>query len=222
MGEVVVVSEPLTTGNVNTEIELDLPYSIVGPGGLGEQEIWWVVENPSRNNVQKAAETTLMVNTVIIILDPPEFVRPPADGTEHPFIICDSLTGTEHVARFRILPNAHFVDGMPITFNWRGFRTDDYATPAPEETEFTETRNITMAELTAGMIFDVGPYDPMIRNVPVPPPTTPVDGEFYAGYVKVWYSTPVVSTSGVTEMTVYLLNADFKYCESEPGWNPAP
>jgi hypothetical protein len=222
MGEVVVVSEPLTTGNINTEIELDLPYSIVGPGGLGTQEIWWEVENPNRNNTQKAAETILTVNTVIITLDPPEFVRPPADGTAPEFIICDSLTGTAHVARFRIPPNPHFVLDMDITFNWRGFRTDDYLTPAPADTEFTRIRKISSAELIAGMIFDVGDYDPVIRNVPVPPPASPVPGDFYAGYVKVWYSTPAVPTSGVTEMTVYLLNADFKYCESEPGWDPAP
>ncbi|KJZ65434.1 hypothetical protein [Pseudomonas fluorescens] len=222
MGEVVVVSEPLTTGNINTEIELDLPYSIVGPGGLGEQEIWWEVENPNRNNIQKAAETKLTINTVIINLDAPEFVRPPADGTVDPFIICESLTGTDHVARFRIPPNSHFVAGMDITFNWRGFRTDDYLTPAPTDTEFTETRAITTPELTAGMIFDVGPYDPVIRNVPVPPPTTPDPDDFYAGYAKIWYSTPTVPTSGVTEMTIYLLNADFLYCESEPGWAPAP
>ncbi|MHC8333242.1 hypothetical protein [Pseudomonas sp. LB3P25] len=222
LGEVVVVSEPLTTTNVNTIIELPLPYSIVGPGGLGDQEIWWEVENPNRNNIQKATETTLTVNTVIINLDAPEFVRPPADGTADPFIICESLTGVDHVARFRIPPNSHFVLDMDITFNWRGFRTDDYATPAPDDTEFTETRPITAQELTDGMIFDVGDYNPVIRNVPVPPPGPPVPEDFYAGYVKVWYSTPVVPTSGVTEMTVYLLNADFKYCESEPGWDPAP
>lgn len=222
IGEVIVVSEPLTTANVNTIIELDLPYSIVGPGGLGTQEIWWEVENPNRNNIQKAAETTLTVNTVVITLDRPEFVRPPADGTADPFIICESLTGADHVARFRIPPNDHFVLDMDITFNWRGFRTDDYATPAPDDTEFTETRKINDAELIAGMIFDVGPYDPVIRNVPVPPPTTPDPADFYAGYVKVWYSTPTVPTSNVTEMTVYLLNADFLYCESEPGWDPAP
>jgi len=222
LGEVVVVSEPLTTGNVNTIIELGLPYSIVGPGGLGTQEIWWEVENPNRNNIQKAEETELTVNTVIINLDPPEFVRPPADGTDPEFIICESLTGTEHVARFRIPPNPHFVVDMDITFKWRGFYDDNYNTPAPADTEFTQTRKINSAELVAGMIFDVGPYDPVIRNVPVPPPTPGVEGEFYAGYVKVSYSTPAVPTSGITKMTVYLLNADLKYCETEPGWDPAP
>ncbi|HJR31174.1 MAG TPA: hypothetical protein VJ889_20875 [Pseudomonas sp.] len=221
-GEVTVSSTPLDTTNINTIIPVDLPYNIVDAGGLGQKQIWWKIENPNRNNTQKAAETTLTVNTVVITLDPPEFVRPPTDGTADPFIICESLTGAEHVARFRIPPNAHFVLDMDITFNWRGFRTDDYATPAPPNTEFTETRKITAPELTAGMIFDVGPYDPVIRNVPVPPPTTPDPSDFYAGYVKVWYSTPTVTTSGVTEMIVYLLNADFLYCESEPGWDPAP
>jgi hypothetical protein len=111
---------------------------------------------------------------------------------------------------------------MDITFKWRGFYDDNYNTPAPADTEFTQTRKINSAELVAGMIFDVGPYDPVIRNVPVPPPTPGVEGEFYAGYVKVSYSTPAVPTSGITKMTVYLLNADLKYCETEPGWDPAP
>jgi hypothetical protein len=223
-GKVVVGSIPMDDTNINTVIEIDLPYSIVGPGGLGVKKVWWEYENPNRNNTQTSIETDVTVNTVVINLDPPEFVRPPADGTSDPFIICESLTvlSGDHVARFRIPPNSHFVDGMPVTFNWRGFRTDDYATPAPTDTEFTETRNITGPELTAGMIFDVGPYDPVIRNVPTPPPATPDPADFYAGYVKVWYSTPTVPTSGVTEMTIYLLNADFLYCESEPGWNPGP
>ncbi len=221
-GEVVVSSTPLDASNINTIIPVDLPYSVVGPGGLGLKQVWWVYENPGRNNSQTSVKTPVTVNTVVITLDPPEFVRPPADGTAPEFIICDSLTGTEHVARFRIPPNTHFVVDMDITFNWRGFRTDDYVTPAPADTEFTETRKITLAELTDGMIFDVGDYDPVIRNVPVPPDNPADPAEFYAGYVRVWYSTPTVPTSGVTEMTVYLLNADHKYCESEPGWDPAP
>jgi hypothetical protein len=223
-GEVVVGSKPMTATNINTIIEIDLPYSIVGPGGLGKKKVWWVYENPNRNNKQISIETEVTVNTVVINLDPPQFVRPPVDGASDPNILCDSLTlvSGEHVARFRIPPNPHFVDGMPVTFNWRGFRTDDYATPAPADTEFTRTRNISLPELTAGMIFDVGDYDPVVRNVPRPPPVNPDPSDFYAGYVKVWYSTPTVPTSGVTEMTVYLLNGDFKYCETEPGWNPAP
>lgn len=221
-GEVVVSSTPLDASNINTIIPVDLPYSVVGPGGLGLKQVRWVYENPGRNNSQTSVKTPVTVNTVVITLDPPEFVRPPADGTAPEFIICDSLTGTEHVARFRIPPNTHFVVDMDITFNWRGFHTDDYVTPAPADTEFTETRKITLAELTDGMIFDVGDYDPVIRNVPVPPDNPADPAEFYAGYVRVWYSTPTVPTSGVTEMTVYLLNADHKYCESEPGWDPAP
>lgn len=220
-GEVVVSSTPLTDSNINTIIPVDLPYSVVGPGGLGVKPVWWIYENPGRNNTQTSIKTLVTVNTVVINLDPPEFVRPAGDGTADPFIICESLTGADHVARFRIPPNNHFVQDMEITFNWRGFRTDDYSTPAPADTEFTETRKITAPELTAGMIFDVGPYSPVIRNVPRPPPATPDPTDFYAGYVKVWYSTPTVPTSGVTEMTIYLLNADFLYCESEPGWDPA-
>ncbi|WP_025109931.1 hypothetical protein [Pseudomonas sp. H1h] len=222
-GEVVVVSEPLTTANVNTIIQLGLPYAILGPGGLGEKDVSWELENPNRNNLQEAAKTKLTVDTVVIILDAPEFVRPAEDtGTPDEFIICNSLTAPTRFARFRIPPNDHFVQDMEITFNWRGFRTDDYLTPAPADTEFTSTRRISAAELINGMIFDVGPYDPVIRNVPAPPPATPDDSEFYAGYVKVWYSTPIVSSSVVKQMTIYLLNADFKYCESEPGWLPTP
>ncbi|WLG53619.1 hypothetical protein [Pseudomonas sp. FP1742] len=220
--EVVVNSEPLSDTNINTIIQVELPYDVVSQGGQGTKQAWWEYENPNRNNTQPSVKTPVTVNTVVINLDPPQFVRPAGDGTADPFIICESLTGADHVARFRIPPNNHFVQDMEITFNWRGFHKDDYTIPAPADTEFTETRKITAAELTAGMIFDVGPYSPVIRNVPVPPPETPDPSDFYAGYVKVWYSTPTVPTSGVTEMTIYLLNADFLYCESEPGWDPAP
>jgi hypothetical protein len=110
---------------------------------------------------------------------------------------------------------------MDITFNWKGWHDDAYTVDAPADTVFSETRAITAAELTAGMLWEV-PYTPNIRNLPRPPDTPPDPAEFYAGYVKIWYSTPTVPTSEVEEMVVYLLNGDYLYCESEPGWNPAP
>ncbi|PTT02040.1 hypothetical protein [Pseudomonas sp. HMWF006] len=223
-GEVVVTSESLTIANVNTIIELDLPYSIVGPGGLGTKQIWWELENPNRNNLQKAVKTTLEVNTVVIVLDAPEFVRPLEDaGTDEDYIICKSLTKTaaNRLARFYIPKNDHLVDGVDVTFNWRGFRKSDYTVPAPAETEFTSTRTVTPQEETGGMYFDVGPYDPVVRSLPLPP-SPPHDQDEYKAYVKVWYSTSVVPTSVVTEMTVYLYNGDYLYCESEAGWFPSP
>jgi hypothetical protein len=220
-GEIIVNSMPMDATNINTVIEIPLPYSVVGPGGIGAKEVWWTYENPARNNTQDAAKETVTVNTVVIVLDKPEFQRPPTDGTEYPNIICESLTGADHVATFRIKPNTHFTAGMDITFNWKGWHDDAYTIDAPADTVVSETRAITAAELTAGMIWEV-PYKPSIRNLPRPPAATPDPSEFYAGYVKIWYSTPTVPTSEVEEMVVYLLNGDFKYCESEPGWDPAP
>ncbi|QAX85236.1 hypothetical protein C2E19_15845 [Pseudomonas sp. DTU12.3] len=220
-GEIVVSSTPLDDTNINTVIRVPLPYSIVGPGGLGTKQVWWMYENPGRNNILAAAKTPLIVNTVVIVLEKPEFVRPPSDGSDPDLIICESLPGPTHEAVFRVLPNAHYVDGMDITFHWQGWHDAAYTIDAPVNTVFTETRAITGPELTAGMLFKV-PYKPNVRDLPRPPDATPDPSEFYAGYVKVWNSTPTVPTSEVAEMIVYLLNADFLYCESEPGWEPAP
>ncbi|WP_339496021.1 hypothetical protein [Pseudomonas sp. RA_105y_Pfl2_P56] len=220
-GEIIVNSMPMTISNINTIIEVDLPYSVVGPGGIGSKDAWWVYENPARNNTQKSEKETVTVNTVVIVLDKPEFQRPPTDGTGYPYIICGSLTGDEHVARFKIQPNDHFTDGMQITFNWQGWHDEAYTIDAPADTVFSETRAITETELTDGMIWDI-PYTPNIRNLPRPPATPADPADFYAGYVKIWYSTPTVPTSEVEEMVVYLLNGDLKYCETEPGWDPAP
>lgn len=220
-GEIIVNSKAMDTSNINTVIELDLPYSVIGPGGIGDKQAWWTYENPARNNTQDAAKQTVTVNTVVITLDKPEFQRPPNDGTEYPNIICESLTGPDHVATFLIKPNDHFTDGMDITFNWKGWHDDTYTIDAPADTVFSQTRAITLAELTAGMIWEI-PYTPNIRNLPRPPGNSPDPSDFYAGYVKIWYSTPTVPTSEVAEMVVYLLNGDFLYCESEPGWDPAP
>lgn len=220
-GEIIVNSMPMTVSNINTIIELDLPYSVVGPGGIGPKDAWWVYENPARNNTQKSEKETVTVNTVVIVLDKPEFQRPPTDDTKYPNIICLSLTGDDHVATFKINPNDHFTDGMDITFNWQGWHDKAYTVDAPADTVFSKTRAITDAELTAGMIWEV-PYTPFIRNLPRPPATPPDLSDFYAGYVKIWYSTPIVPTSEVEEMVVYLLNGDLKYCETEPGWDPEP
>lgn len=220
-GEIIVNSMPMTVSNINTIIELDLPYSVVGPGGIGPKDAWWVYENPARNNTQKSEKETVTVNTVVIVLDKPEFQRPPTDDTKYPSIICLSLTGDDHVATFKINPNDHFTDGMDITFNWQGWHDKAYTVDAPADTVFSKTRAITDAELTAGMIWEV-PYTPFIRNLPRPPATPPDLSDFYAGYVKIWYSTPIVPTSEVEEMVVYLLNGDLKYCETEPGWDPEP
>ena len=220
-GEIIVNSIQMTQSNINNVVQIDLPYTVVGPGGIGLKEAWWTYENPARNNTQDSAKETVTVNTVVIVLDKPEFQRPPTDGTEDPYIICESLTGDDHVATFKIKPNDHFTDGMNITFNWQGWHDDKYTIDAPPDTVFSDTRAITSLELTEGMLWEV-PYAPFIRNLPRPPATTPDPTDFYAGYVKIWYSTPIVTTSEVQEMIVYLLNADFLYCESEPGWDPAP
>lgn len=222
-GEIVVGSVPMDDTNINTIIDIPLPYSIVGPGGLGKKQVWWEYENPNRTNTQLSKEQDVTVNTVVINLGEPEFVRPPTDGTSDPNAICDShfLVGTERVLRFRVPPNAHYVLDMDITFNLRGWHDDAYTIPSPVTSEFTETRKITAPELTAGMIFEV-PYDPNIRDLPRPPDAIPDPAEFYAGYMKIWNSTPTVTTSAVLEMVLYLLNGDFKYCETEPGWIPAP
>lgn len=220
-GEIIVNSIAMNASNINTVVQIDLPYSVVGPGGIGPKQAWWTYENPARNNSQDSEIETVTVNTVVIVLDKPEFQRPPTDGTDYPNIICESLTGEDHVATFMIKPNDHFTDGMDITFNWQGWHDDAYTVDAPANTVFSDTRAITLPELTAGMIWEV-PYTPFIRNLPRPPATPPDPSDFYAGYVKIWYSTPTVPSSGVEEMVVYLLNGDFLYCESEPGWDPAP
>lgn len=222
-GEVVVGSVPMDDQNINTIIDMPLPYSIVGPGGLGTKQVWWEYENPNRNNTQLSIETDVTVNTVVINLDKPEFVRPPTDGTSDPNAICDShfLVGTERVLRFLVPPNAHYALDMDITFNLRGWHDAAYTIPSPGTSDFTETRKITAPELIAGMIFEV-PYQPNIRDLPRPPAATPDPAEFYAGYMKIWNSTPTVPTSAVLEMVLYLLNGDFKYCDTEPGWIPAP
>ncbi|RON69246.1 hypothetical protein [Pseudomonas fluorescens] len=219
-GPVIVNSTPMDESNINTIIEVDLPYSVVGPGGIGAKQAWWIYENPARNNNLSSERQTVNVNTVVIVLDKPEFQRPPTDETEYPSIICASLTGPDHVARFRIKPHEHLTENTAVTFNWRGWHDETYTIDAPADTVFSETRSITAEEQVAGMIWDV-PYTPNIRNLPRPPDTPPDPREFYAGYVKIWYSTPTVSTSEVEEMLVYLLNGDFKYCETEPGWDPA-
>lgn len=220
-GEIIVNSIAMDVSNINTVVQIDLPYSVVGPGGIGPKEAWWTYENPARNNSQDSAKETVNVNTVVIVLDKPEFQRPPTDGTEYPNIICESLAGEDHVATFLIKPNYHFTDGMDITFNWQGWHDDAYTVDAPADTVFSDTRAITLQELKDGMLWEV-PYVPFIRNLPRPPATPPDRNDFYAGYVKIWYSTPTVTTSEVQEMVVYLLNGDFLYCESEPGWDPAP
>ncbi|MGF6113282.1 hypothetical protein [Pseudomonas frederiksbergensis] len=219
-GDVVVGSAALTVGNINTTIEILLSWNIVDAGGQGLKQMWWVVENPNRTNSQKAAETTVTVNTVALDLPVPELVRDPLDvGTPDGFIICNTLIAPNRVARFRIPPSVDLPTDTEVTFTWRGWRDAAKTIPAPANTEFTATRRITAAETVSGMLFDVGPYDPVIRNVPLPPPATPDPAVDYFGYVEVQYTIPL-GGSLPEDFTIYLLNADFLYCESEPGWIP--
>lgn len=103
-GEIIVNSVSVTTSNINTVIPVELPYTVVGPGGIGPKEAWWIYENPARNNTQEAEKQTVTVNTVVIVLDKPVFQRPPTDGTEYPDIICESLTGMITLRRSRFSP----------------------------------------------------------------------------------------------------------------------
>lgn len=218
-GDVIVGSAPLSVGNVNTTIQVPLPWSIVEGGGQGLKQIWWVVENPNRTNIQKAAETTITVNTVSLDLPAPELVRDPGDvGTPDEYIICNTLIAPNRPARFRIPPSVDIPANTEVTFTWRGWRDAPKTIPAPANTEFTSTRRISGPETVAGMLFDV-PYNPNVRDVPLPPPAAPDPAVDYFGYVEVRYTIPQGGSLPV-DFIVYLLNADYLYCESEPGWLP--
>lgn len=168
--------------------------------------MWWVVENPNRTNSQKAAETTVTVNTVALDLPVPELVRDPLDvGTPDGFIICNTLIAPNRVARFRIPPSVDLPTDTEVTFTWRGWRDAAKTIPAPANTEFTATRRITAAETVSGMLFDVGPYDPVIRNVPLPPPATPDPAVDYFGYVEVQYTIPLGGHCRRTLPFIYLM-----------------
>jgi hypothetical protein len=198
---------------------MDLPWSIVEAGGQGLKRMWWDVENPNRSNISKAAETPITVNTVALDLPDPELVRDPGDiSAPDGFIICNTLIAPNRVARFRIPPSVDIPTNTEVTFSWRGWRDAGKTIPAPTATEFTSTRRITGPETIAGMLFDV-PYFPNVREVPLPPPGTPDPSVDYFGYVEVRYTIPTGGSLPV-DFIVYLLNADFLYCESEPGWLP--
>jgi hypothetical protein len=65
----------------------------------------------------------------------------------------------------------------------------------------------------------ITPYDPNIRNIPVPPPDPiPVPPGDYRGYWKIWYTVEINATeypSVEFDSPIYLVNPKGEYCEDQ-------
>ncbi|SDT63255.1 hypothetical protein [Pseudomonas prosekii] len=219
-GVVVVNSKVLDVSDVNTTIDLELPWHIVDNGGLGTRQMWWEVENANRNNKQKAGETNITVDTVVLDLPAPVLVRDPNDDRGDDLIVCETLFKlARRAARFHIPASVDLPINTEVTFQWRGYQGPGHTLPSPANTEFIEIRRVTAAEVSTGMTFDVGPYDPVVRNVPPVPPANPPADEEYTGYLDVWYSV-AGGSSLHADYRINLVNGAYLYCETEAGWMP--
>jgi hypothetical protein len=78
---------------------------------------------------------------------------------------------------------------------------------------------ITGGEGAAGFDMAITPYDPNIRNIPVPPPDPiPVPPGDYRGYWKIWYTVEINATeypSVEFDSPIYLVNPKGEYCEDQ-------
>lgn len=197
----------------DTTATLTLPWEDIDAGGLGPNkplqyfvsEIGGVNENPSP--IQMVTN-----NAIVIDLEEPSIDRAYADEN---LLLCEDLTGPNFGAVVRIPGNTtHFVVGREVTLHAQGYR-DEALTQESPNTTFVSTPHEIVAGDETGFNMEIEPYDPYIRNVPVPPPDPVVPGTYH-GYWKIWYTLDVNGTdypSADFVTVVNLVNAQGEYCE---------
>jgi hypothetical protein len=197
----------------DTTAILTIPWSIINAGGIGpDKPLQYFVSDIGGVN-ENASPIQMVTNNAIVI----ELAAPTIDRAypDEGLLLCEDLTGPNWGAVVKIPGDStHLVPGREVTLHAQGYR-DEAMTVVSPGTAFTSTPHPIVGGEETGFSMAIGPYDPLIRNVPEPPPT-PIGAGPYIGYWKVWYTLKVSGKDYPSDefvTTVNLVNAQGEYCE---------
>lgn len=196
----------------DTEATIILPWNVINDAGIGPHNLQYFVSDIGGVNENPSLIQTVTNNAMVVDLDPPSIT------TDNPgVLLCDDLDQTTWSAVVNIEGNpVHLQVGREVTLRAQGYRDAGYTQVAPG-TAFTSTTPHTIVdpEPTAGFTMTIQPYDPYIRDIPEPPPTSGGTGP-YLGYWRIWYEVKINGVdypSDKFEIVVNLVNSYNEYCE---------
>ncbi|NUT86371.1 hypothetical protein HNO91_08060 [Pseudomonas corrugata] len=191
---------------------LTLPWSVINGAGLGAKPLQYFVSEIGGLNENPSLIQTVTNNAMVVDLDPPSINV----GTSS-VLLCKHLDRINNFKAVVKIPGnpVHLQLGREVTLHAQGYRDAGYTQLSPN-TDFTSAAPhlIVGTEPVDGFFMDIE-YDPYIRDIPEPPPSPVVPGQ-YVGYWKVWYSVEIGGTaypSDEFEIPVNLVNALGEYCE---------
>ncbi|WP_213940500.1 hypothetical protein [Pseudomonas sp. dw_612] len=204
----------LTDGQ--TTVDIPLPWVLINNAGFGPgialqyfvSDIGGVNENPSP--IQPVTN-----NAIVIELEPPSIEREFPDDN---VILCSDLTAPNFGAVVKIPGDTtHLLLGRKVTLRAQGYRDEAMSVTSPGTAYTSTPHEIIGTEPADGFEMVLQPYDPFIRNIPVPPPAEiPEPPGDYHGYWKVWYEVDINGTLYPSDefiSSIYLVNARGEYCE---------
>ncbi|MBT2295661.1 hypothetical protein [Pseudomonas fluorescens] len=199
----------------DTVATISLPWDVINGGGLGGKSLQYFVSDIGGANENPSLIQTVTNHAMVVEMDPPTITRRYPDR-----ILCGDLDkDASHVAVVTIPGNpTHLKLGRQVTLHAQGYRDENYTQTAPG-TDFTSTTPHTIVgdEPDNGFEMIIEPYDPFIRNIPVPPPIPIVDGD-YVGYWRIWYTVDIGGTpypSNDFDILISLVNVMGEYCEDQ-------
>ncbi|RON51697.1 hypothetical protein BK665_17660 [Pseudomonas frederiksbergensis] len=202
-----------------TEVTMGLPWALINSGGLGgNKPLQYFVSDIGGVNENPSPITQVTNNALVIEMKAPEIDR------EYPgenIILCSDLTAAGYGAVVKIPGNTeHLLLGRKVTLRAQGYRNAAMDDLSPG-TAFTSpiAHEIVGTEPADGFEMELEPYNPYIRNIPVPPPTPIPDppGQ-YIGYWKIWYEVEINGTQYPSDeftSIINLVNVVGEYCEDQ-------
>ncbi|WP_285415684.1 hypothetical protein [Pseudomonas sp. efr-133-TYG-5] len=198
----------------DTSIPLTLLWKTIEDGGLGQDKpLQWFWSDIGGLNENKSPITYVTNNAIVVDLDEPQVER---EFEDENIILCDDLKEPNFGLKVHIPGNpTHLKAGRNVFLHAQGYRDEAMTQPSPQTTFKSAAHPIIDPEGTTGIDMVIAPYDPTIRNIPVPPPIPVTPGD-YEGWWKIWYTVEINATeypSAEFHSVISLVNPRGEYCE---------
>ncbi|NYH11727.1 hypothetical protein [Pseudomonas moraviensis] len=195
-------------------VTINLPWATIEAGGLGSgKPLQWFWSDIGGVNENPSPITMVTNNAIVVELVEPEVER---EYEDEDILLCDDLKEPNFGLKVHIPGNpTHLKAGRNVFLHAQGYRDSTMSQLSPGTTFKSPAHPLVDPEGTNGFDMFITPYDPTIRNIPVPPPDPVVPGD-YLGWWKIWYTVDINGTEYPSEefkTTVSLVNPRGEYCE---------
>ncbi|MFJ2709956.1 hypothetical protein ACIOZM_03610 [Pseudomonas sp. NPDC087346] len=197
----------------DTSVDVPLLWATIDKGGIGPNKpLQWFWSDIGGVNENISPITMVTNNALVVELDSPKVER---EYEDEDIILCDDLKEADFGLKVRIPGNpTHLQPGRNVFLHAQGYRDAAMTEESPDTDFKSDPHSVVGTEGTDGFDMFI-PYDPEIRNIPVPPPDPVVPGN-YLGWWIIWYTVEISGTeypSDEFKSRISLVNPHGEYCE---------